>query len=149
MTRCLCGSARLFRMAANFQEWKMKTVSSAMMMVLILGLAANFALAKRGAPKDVTPVKLDGIIYSAPHDQMGFVAAKDEKSGNLIFSKQIYVVKYDPDLEKDVQDCFITELRLADGKMIVSNEREGQFELNLTTLAVKVLKGGELVEKKK
>jgi hypothetical protein len=127
----------------------MKTVRSALMILVITGLAANIALAKRGAPKDVAPVKQNGIVYSAPHDQMGFVVAKDEKSGNLIFSKQIYVVKYDPNLEKDVQDCFITELRLANDKLIVDNERDSQYELNLATLAVKATKGAELIEKKK
>lgn len=125
----------------------MKRMCGAIMILLLMALAAGAAAAKRGAPKDVAPVTLKGVIYSAPHDQMGHVVAKDEKTGNLLWNKQVYVVKYDPQFEKDVQDCFITELRFADDKLLVSNEAGGQFELNPATLAVKVLKGAEVVER--
>jgi hypothetical protein len=36
---------------------------------------------------------------------------------------------------------FITELRFADGKLIVTNEKNEQFELDPATQALKVLKG--------
>jgi outer membrane protein assembly factor BamB len=109
--------------------------------LLLASVLATKVEAKRGAPKDVPPVTQNGVVYSAPHDQMGCVVAKDEKTGKQLWSKQVYTVKYDPNLEKDVQDCFISELRFADGKLIVSNERGGQFELDPATQAVKVLKG--------
>jgi hypothetical protein len=125
----------------------MKRISSALTILLIASAAATHVEAKRGAPKEVPLITRDGITYSVPHDQMGFVIAKDEKTGRLIWSKQIYVVKYDPLLEQDVQDCFITELRFEGGKLVISNEHDGQFELDPATLAIKVLKGAEVIDR--
>jgi outer membrane protein assembly factor BamB len=119
----------------------MRTLSSVVVVLLIMGVLAGSAEAKRAAPKDVPPVTRDGVVYSAPHDQMGCVVAKDEKTGKVLWTKKVYIVKYDPNLESDVQDCFITELRFEDGKLIVSNEKNEQFELDPATQAVKVLKG--------
>lgn len=113
----------------------------------ILLIMAATVEAKRSPPKEVPPVTRNGVVYSVPHAQMGCVSASDEKSGRLLWTKQIYVVKYDPLLEQDVQDCFITELRFSEDKLLVSNEREYQFELNPATLAVKVLKGAEIVDR--
>ena len=125
----------------------MRTLSCALLISLLAGLAALEAQAKRAAPKEVAPLTRQGIIYAAPHEHLGCVVAKDEKTGRLLWRKQIYLVKYDPALEQDVQDCFITELRFADDKLLISNERGGQFELNLSTLAVKVLKGAEVIDR--
>jgi hypothetical protein len=122
-------------------------VKQACVIAVAVLMAVGVAEAKRVAPKDVAPVTKDGVTYSAPQDSMGFVVARSEKGGGLIWSRQIYVVKYNPDLEKDVQDCFITTLVLDGKKLIVTNERSGQFELDLDTLAVKVLKGDAVVGK--
>jgi len=119
----------------------MRRLSSLVAVMLITALLASNAEAKRAAPKDVPPVTRNGVVYSAPHDQMGCVVAKDEKTGKVLWTKQIYAVKYDPAMEKDVQDCFITELRFADGKLIVTNEDSARFELDPATQAVRALKG--------
>jgi hypothetical protein len=124
----------------------MRKVNSVAMALVLVTLAGAHSHAKRGAPKDVVPVVRNGVVYTAPHDKMGFVVAKDEKSGKVLGSKQIYTVKYDKELETDVQDCFITELRLDGATLIVTNERDGQFALNLATQDVKVLKGSAVVE---
>jgi hypothetical protein len=84
----------------------MRKISSALTILLITSVAATNVEAKRGAPKEVAPITRKGCIYSVPHDQMGFVIAKDEKTGRLIWSKQISIVKYDPSLEQGVQDCW-------------------------------------------
>lgn len=54
--------------------------------------------------------------------------------------------EYMKGLEKDVQTCFITNLELKEGRLIVRNERDSEFELDLKTLDVKVLKGQLLVD---
>ncbi len=125
----------------------MRTIACALAIVLIGSLAATRVSAKRSEPKAVPPITRNGVVYSVPHEHMGFVIAKDEKLDRELWTKQVYVVKYDPVLEKDVQDCFVTELRVADDKLIVSNENGDQFELNPATLAVKVLKGAEIVDR--
>ena len=116
-------------------------------------LATLVAEAKRGAPMEVLPVKVGNIEYSAPHrngthKQMGFIEARDLKSGKLIWSRQIYAVKYDPDLEGDVQDVFIRNIKVKGNSLIVTNERKSEYQLDLKTLEVKVLKGSLIEETK-
>ena len=89
---------------------KFSLISSLLLVTLL-------AEAKRGAPAEVLPVTVGNIEYLAPHrngthKQMGFIEARDLKSGKLIWSRQIYSVKYDPALEGDLQDVFIKRLSL-------------------------------------
>jgi len=111
-----------------------------------LAFAIN-AEAKRAAPTEVTTVTKDGVVYSAPHDPMGCVLAKSAKTGSPCWFKQIYVVKYDTDLEKDVQDCFITNLRFDGDILVVTNESGGVFQLDPRTLTVKTVSGKELIDR--
>ena len=106
------------------------------------------ALAKRSPPAKVEPVKSADAEYRVPHDQMGCVEAWDVRTGLLIWRKQVYVVRYDVDLEKDVQDVFITSVEVQKGKLLVKNERASEFELDLDTLQAQATKGS-LVEKAK
>ena len=110
-------------------------------------LLATAVYAKRSAPKAVAPLTQDGIVYSAPPTQMGFVVATSEQTGRVIWLRQIYVVKYDVQLEKDVQDCFITSLSLKDGKLLVANEAGGEYGLDLDSLDVKVIKGKSVIDR--
>ena len=125
---------------------KFSLISSLLLVTLL-------AEAKRGAPAEVLPVTVGNIEYLAPHrngthKQMGFIEARDLKSGKLIWSRQIYAVKYDPDLEGDVQDVYIKKIKVKGNSLIITNERKSEYQLNLKTLQVKVLKGS-LVEETK
>lgn len=116
-------------------------------------LATLLAEAKRGAPAEVLPVTVGNIEYSAPHRngthrKMGLLEARDLKSGKLIWSRQIYAVKYDPDLEGDVQDVFIKSITAEGNHLIINNERNSKYQLDLNSLEVKVIKGS-LVEETK
>ena len=116
-------------------------------------LATLLAEAKRGAPAEVLPVTVGNIEYSAPHRngthrKMGLLEARDLKSGKLIWSRQIYAVKYDPDLEGDVQDVFIKSITAEGNHLIITNERNSKYQLDLNSLEVKVIKGS-LVEETK
>ena len=107
--------------------------------------------AKRAVPSKVLPLTVGNIEYSAPHrngsnKQMGFIEARDLKSGELLWIRQIYVVKYDPDLEGDVQDVYIKNIKIKGDSLMITNERKSEYQLNLKTLHIKVLKGS-LVEK--
>ena len=79
---------------------------------------------------------------------MGFIEARNLKSGKLIWSRQIYTVKYDPDLEGDVQDVFIRNIKVKGNSLLVTNERKSEYQLDLKTLEVKVLKGSLIEETK-
>jgi hypothetical protein len=111
-------------------------------------LAASATLAKRSAPAEVTPITSGQIEYRVPHSQMGCVEAWDTKRNELIWRRQIYVVKYTIGLERDVQDVFIKIIELKDNTLIVKNERESEYELALESLQIEVLKGS-LVENSK
>ena len=114
---------------------------------MALALASgSIAQAKRSAPKDVPSVTSGKIEYRAPKGQMGCIEAWQGK--DLIWRRQVYVVKYDIDLERDVQDVFIQKISLKGDILTIKNERGSVYELNLDTLAVKVVKGS-LVEDRK
>ena len=98
------------------------------------------------------PVKVGNVEYSAPHgksqNQMGCIEARKVESGELLWIRQVYVVKYDPELEGDVQDVYIKNLKVKGNSLIITNERKSEYQLNLKTLHIKVLKGS-LVEETK
>jgi hypothetical protein len=105
---------------------------------------STFVIAKRKPPKRVESIMHKGVRYSASHDDMGCVSAY--KSRAFMWWKQIYVVKYDLAFETDVQDVFITSLKIEDDKLIIENEKGYVYSLDPETLEVKVLKGSLIVE---
>jgi hypothetical protein len=125
----------------------MKKLIVLSMMLVILGISES--VAKRTVPSKVLPVQVGNIEYSAPHgklqNQMGCIEARKVGSGELLWRRQIYVVKYDPDLEGDVQDVYIKNFKVKGNSLMITNERKSEYQLNLNTLQVKVLKGS-LVE---
>ena len=106
------------------------------MLSLAFLLLSSAVFAKRVAPKEVTVVERDGIEYSAPTDQKGFVVAKDKASGTILWSRQVYVIWFDLSLEKDVQDCFVTSLAFSGAELVIRNEAGHDYRLNLETLEV-------------
>ena len=109
-------------------------------------LLVSEALAKRAPPEIVAPVRSGDIEFRVPHSQLGFVEAWDIKRDQLVWRRQIYVVKYMVDLERDVQDVFIRSIELKDNALRVKNERQSEYRLDLDSLEVTVLKG-TLIEK--
>jgi len=53
---------------------------------------------------------------------------------------QIYEEKYNLNLERDVQDLFITSMTIEDGRLLVTNERDETFEVNLKTKHIRKVK---------
>lgn len=116
--------------------------------VVMAALSACVVYAKRKAPEKVDPVIQNGTEYRAAKGHMGHVEAWDTKSKQMIWRRQIYVVKYTVGLERDVQDVFIKTIELKGNILIVKNERKSEYELNLESLEVKVVKGS-LIENRK
>ena len=116
----------------------MSSLSLTLPSLLLLGVLVLPAavLAKRAAPQTAATVTHDGIEYSAPTAQMGTVVATDTTSGKVLWTRQIYVVWFKPELEKDVQDCFVTSLSVNDSALMVTNEAGQQYRLDLQTLEV-------------
>ena len=109
----------------------------------------SIALAKRGEPKAVPPVKSGNVEFRVPHGRMGSVEAWDLTTGKMLWRVEVYTVKYDKSLEKDVQDVFITSIGLKGNVLVVKNERDSEYELDSTTQKVKLIKGKLIEEVKK
>ncbi len=113
-------------------------------LIAALAFVPAESFAKRLPPKPVEPFIHDGVKYIAPHfdlsferDQIGgFVEAWDIQSGTKLWDLKVYRVEYDPRLERDVQDVFITSLSLEEGDLIVQNGRGEEFEIDLESRAV-------------
>ncbi len=101
--------------------------------------------AKRSAPKEVLPVSYEGVRYQVVHYKTdngqqngGYIEAVSVKDGKKKWGVLLYLVEYDPNLETDVQDCFITSLRLDSGKkrLIATNAARYLYYLDLKTQKV-------------
>lgn len=100
--------------------------------ILIVSLSFSFlAQAKRKAPEPVKPVTNAGIRYEVNHwsfdnpkmnQNGGYIRVVNARNGIPICTKQIYETKYDKNLESDVQDNFITSLRIEKGYLIINTE---------------------------
>lgn len=109
---------------------------------LILMAIATQAWAKRDEPKPVAPVIHNGVKYVAPNNngREVKVEARNEKTGEKLWDVVIYKVKIDPNLEEDVQWVFITGLAVRDNVLVMTNEKNEQFTLDLKTRKVEKLK---------
>ena len=119
--------------------------------VLLIALSAMLpslpASARRRPPREVPPVVRGGIKYTVPHfgslhgkqEDGGYVQAWDVKSGKLLWDRMVYRVAYEPNLEKDVQDVFIVNIRVTGKKLFVKNESNERFEMDLDGGEVRAL----------
>jgi outer membrane protein assembly factor BamB len=107
-----------------------KAFISAILISLVLAVPCS---AKRAAPQKVTPVIYEGTRYEAPTDQMGFVVAIDNTTGKKLWEKRIYKVWFKFWPEKDVQTIYITEMRIENQKLIIRNEKDEYYSLDLRT----------------
>jgi hypothetical protein len=95
--------------------------------------------AKRNPPVEVPPVVDGDIRYEAPHfsnpcnQNGGCVVAYDNATNAGLWFVQVYCTHYDADLERDVQDVFITELSVDSGKLLVANEKGKHFAIDLAS----------------
>ena len=55
------------------------------------------------------------------------------KKKKCYWEKEVYTVEYNPDLESDVQDVFITSLNIEDGKLVVVNEKGDVYKVDLSS----------------
>lgn len=98
-------------------------------------------MAKRVGPPEVAPVTIDGTRFEAlpwgrsrGFDQNGgLIAAVDPASGRELWTLKVYAVTYDTVLEEDVQDVFITDLAVKDGKLEVTDEKGRRFLVDVKT----------------
>jgi hypothetical protein len=106
--------------------------------VLFSMLLSVRSFAKRAPPVPVTPVVDKGITYSAPNDsgKAAYVVASDA-TGKELFRIKVFDTPIDPSLEEDVQWVFITRLKLSGGALLVEDEKNRCYAIDLATRSVK------------
>lgn len=120
----------------------MKTIGLVVALMVVLAPAA---FAKRMAPAKVASVVYQGIEYRAPGGvaKMGVIEAWDKATGKMVWEKKVYTVKIKPKLERDVQWVFIKTLEIDAGKLVVTNEHDDRYSLDLKTQEVTKLEDKE------
>ncbi len=88
--------------------------------------------AKRVAPKKVQSIIYNHIEYSVDHSNIGSILITD-KNSNSTKNIKIYTIEYKKDLEKDVQDIFIKNLKISNNYLLITNERNRVFKMDLST----------------
>lgn len=109
---------------------------------MVLVLSSPAVLAKRGAPAKVEPIVHAGVRYSVPNDngRRAYVVAADEKAGRRLWEATIFTNVIDPELEEDVQWVFVKQMKLKDGKLLITSEKGETFQLDPATRKVTPLK---------
>src|SRR6188472_3670666 len=99
---------------------------------LAIALIPCLAPAKRAAPPRVEPVIHDGIRYIAPNDdgRRAYIEAWDVQTNKKLWELTVFTNRIDPKLEEDVQWVFIKALRIRDGALIVTTERDQTLRID-------------------
>lgn len=110
----------------------------------------NASLAKKGPRPVITPLKIAGVEYRVPntYKTQGIVEAWDVNTGELLWREKIYSTVPIPLLEKDTQRNLIKNLVLsvtATNRLLITNERGAQYELEMPTRKVFATNGSRLV----
>lgn len=132
--------------------------------LFILALLISISVhAKRPVPALVNDVIHEGVRYSVVHwgiingtnQNGGYIEArtliveprpKEHEAGaykveSKLWGLLLYKTEYKPDLERDVQDVFITSIELSVDKksLLAINEKGQKFLINLKTRAISQL----------
>ncbi|MBD9358062.1 hypothetical protein [Methylomonas albis] len=104
---------------------------------------------KRSAPEEVEPVCLGNTRYEAPlwgknrglGQNGGHIVAIDQSTGQELWVVCLYEIRYDPNMEEDKQDIFLTSLTVdaAGSRLLAEDERGRQFALDLFSRQVTTL----------
>jgi len=118
---------------------------SVVLCLILTAMIASEAWAKRAGPKAVAPVVHNGVKYVAPNEngREGKIEARNEKTGKKLWDVVVYTIKIDPNLEEDVQWVFITELAVRGNSLLVTNEKNEQFTVDLKTKKVEKVEKDE------
>jgi len=109
---------------------------------LVILLAPRGVYGKRGPAARVEPVIYEGVRYNAPSDDgvRGYIQARDTKSGKAVWELTVYRILISRILETDVQWVFIKKISLSNGGLIIVDERERAYRVDLKTRRIKQLK---------
>lgn len=85
----------------------------------------------------VKSVEHNGIRYSSPGDEMGYIIATDIKTNKTIWTKQIYKVLFNNESSNDFTRSIVNRLSLKDDELQIYNENKEIFHLDINSRIVK------------
>jgi len=95
-------------------------------------------MAKRLPPKPVHPIIADGIRYSTAGDGRDqYVVVTDDASGKELWRIKVCHTQIKPWLEEDVQEIFITDLRLRENVLLVRDKRSRCYSVDIKAHGVR------------
>lgn len=104
---------------------------------------------KRSEPEQVEPICRGSVRYEAPlwgksrglGQNDGHIVAIDQATGRELWVVQLYDIRYDPNMEEDKQDIFLSSLTLDAGGncLLAEDERGMRFLLDLFSRRVTAL----------
>ena len=103
---------------------------------------SSYAWCKRGGAPIVEPVIYANVKYIVPNDngRRAYIEAWDLKTNKKVWEQTIFTTTIIPLLEEDVQWVLIKRLKIENGNILITDEKERQYSLNPTTKKVKRLK---------
>jgi hypothetical protein len=112
-----------------------ETMKRALIAVLIwVAILPVIPSAKRLPRPKVEPVIYQGVRYVAPNDdgRVAYVDAYDVTTGKKKWKVVIFRNPINPTLEEDIQWVFIRELKILEGNLLVTDEVNYRYLLDLT-----------------
>lgn len=85
---------------------------------------------------NVKSIVHEGVRYSSPIDEIGFIIATDIRTNETIWTKQIYKSLFGNSLGQDYNLSFINEINLNKDKLKICNENNEVFYLDINSRVV-------------
>jgi hypothetical protein len=105
------------------------------------GLSTPKTAASRIAPARVEPVDINGIRYAAVWGARGLFRASEIETGKVLWELTLYQYQYNDDLEKDVQDVFISGMtKVSESSILVTDERAKVYGVDLESRTSRIVK---------
>lgn len=101
-------------------------------------MQANTSKKRRpfSTPPGLKSVEQNGIRYSSPEDEMGYIIATDISTNKTIWTKQIYKISVDGLIDQDFSHSFINELYLNKNELRICNQNKETFYLDINSRKV-------------
>ena len=113
---------------ANF----LKHISAVCLILSVIVVCVGVSAKRKPAPI-VKSITHDRITYSAQGDGVtGYVVATGAISGEELWRAKIYTVRVNPALEFDVQQIFISGLKLAGERLLIRDEAGRCYQLDIS-----------------
>ncbi len=114
-------------------------------LLLTLFIFPSLLFAKRANIEYPDKIIIKNIEYKASYEmgnlfQKAYIEARNIETDKIIWKKEIYQITLNPIMEQDVQWVMIIKVEIKDNKLLISNENEQNFLLDLETLEIEKIK---------